>query len=154
MGIALDSHGNAWVVSYFNNTVIEIRQGGTIAGSFRLPGPLFPWADAVDGSDRVWVSGFSKPGVWLLCGANTAACPPGSSTGTLLSPPLGFYSAAMQHFTSIQIDASGNVWLSNNWSKVLTGGVGIVELIGMATPVCTPLIGLPANPVAARGCQH
>ena len=53
----------------------------------------------------------------------------------------------------MQIDQSGNLWLSNNWSKIdpPTGGVGIVELIGMATPVCTPLIGLPVRPAAGQG---
>jgi hypothetical protein len=104
----------------------------------------------------VWVADFGVTGVMLLCGADTAACPPGSSTGDLLSPKLGFRSAAIQHLTSVQIDQSGNVWLSNNWSKLhpKTGGTGIVEFIGMATPVCTPLIGLPVKPSAgqANGC--
>ncbi len=152
LGIALDAESNAWIVSYINNTVIEIRPNGTIARTVKLPGPFFPWSDAVDGSGRVWVAGFSKPGVWLICGTNAASCPKGSRTGTLLSPKSGFRSSAMQHFTSIQIDSSGNVWLSNNWSKILTGGDGIVELIGMATPVCTPLIGLPIRPKMTTSC--
>ena len=153
LGLALDSYGNAWVVSYVDSTVTEIRPDGTVAASFRLPGPFLPWGVAVDGSDRVWVSGFGKPGVWLLCGASTAACPPGSSAGDLLSPRLGFRSQALQHLTSVQIDQSGNVWLSNNWSKIdpPTGGTGVVELVGMATPVCTPLIGLPVKPAAGTG---
>jgi len=153
LGLALDSYGNAWVVSYIDSTVTEIRPGGTVAASFRLPGLFLPWGVAVDGSDRVWVSGFGKPGVWLLCGASTAACPAGSSAGDLLSPRLGFRSQALQHLTSVQIDQSGNVWLSNNWSKIdpPTGGTGVVELIGMATPVCTPLIGLPVKPAAGTG---
>lgn len=99
---------------------------------------------------------FGTPRVWLLCGADTAACPPGSSTGTILSPKLGIQSAAFQHFTSIQIDQSGNIWLSNNWSKLNppTGGVGIAEIVGAATPVCTPLTATAcprqtATPVAA-----
>jgi hypothetical protein len=94
------------------------------------------------------VAGFGTPRVWLLCGADTAACPPGSSTGTILSPKLGFQSAAFQHFTSIQVDQSGNIWLSNNWSTLNppTGGVGIAEIVGAATPVCTPLTPVPVRP--------
>jgi hypothetical protein len=97
------------------------------------------------------VAGFATPRVWLLCGADTAACPPGSSTGTILSPRLGFQSAAFQHFTSVQIDQSGNIWLSNNWSKLSppTGGVGIAEIVGAAAPVCTPLTPVPVQPSAA-----
>jgi hypothetical protein len=55
--------------------------------------------------------------VWLLCGADTAACPPGSTAGAIL-PQAGFQSAAFQHFTSIQVDQSGNIWLSINWSTL------------------------------------
>jgi hypothetical protein len=86
--------------------------------------------------------------VWLLCGATTSACPPGSATGAVLSPKLGFRSKAFQHFTSVQIDQAGNVWLSNNWSQLVppVGGTGIAEIVGAATPVCAPLTPLPAQP--------
>jgi hypothetical protein len=96
----------------------------------------------------VWVAGFVHPGVWLLCGVNTAACPPGSPTGAVISPKLGFRSRAFQHFTSVQVDQSGNVWLSNNWSQLVpkAGGTGIAEIVGAATPVCAPLTPLPVQP--------
>ncbi len=152
LGVALDQGGNAWVVSYFGNTVTQIAPNGTVARVVKLPGHSFRWGDAVDGSGRIWVAGFSRPGVWLVCGAKTASCPKGSRTGSVLSPKSGFTSSAMQHLTSIQIDQSGNVWLSNNWAGLLVGGVGVVELIGAATPVCTPLIGLPKQPSAAATC--
>jgi len=84
----------------------------------------------------------------LLCGANVSACPPGSTTGSVLSPLGGFRSKAFQHFTSIQFDQAGNVWLSNNWSKLVppVGGTGIAEIVGAATPVCAPLTPLPVQP--------
>ncbi|MHB6912701.1 LysM peptidoglycan-binding domain-containing protein [Streptomyces sp. DB-54] len=148
VGIALDSRGNAWVASLFNSTVTEIRPDGNIAGVHQLPRSVFPWSVAVDGQDRVWVAGFGNASVSLLCGTNTAACPPGASTGTVLSPAQGFRNKAIQHLTAVQIDASGNVWLANNWSKIIppTGGVGMVELVGLAAPVCTPLTPLPVRP--------
>ena len=152
LGLALDQGGYAWVVNYFGSTVTQIAPSGAVARVVKLPGHSFGWGDAVDGSGRVWVAGFSRPGVWLICGAETASCPKGSRTGSVLSPRSGFTSSAMQHLTSIQIDQSGNIWLSNNWSKILTGGVGIVELIGMATPVCTPLVGLPKRPSTTTAC--
>jgi hypothetical protein len=138
------------VANYFGSTVTKIRPEGTVAGDFQLPDGTLPWSQAVDGSDRVWVAGFARPAVWLLCGATTDACSPNSSTGTILSPPDGFASKAFQHFTSIQIDQSGNVWLSNNWSNLVppVGGVGIAEIVGAATPVCTPLTPLPVKPSA------
>jgi hypothetical protein len=151
LGLAIDSKNNAWVTSYFSSEVTEIRPSGTVAGVYHLAKTVLPWSEAIDGSDRVWVAGFGTPRVWLLCGADTAACPPGSSAGTILSPKLGFQSAAFQHFTSIQVDQSGNIWLSNNWSTLNppTGGVGLAEIVGVATPVCTPLTPVPVRPSTA-----
>jgi hypothetical protein len=148
LGLAIDSANNAWVVNFFSSTVTQIAPDGAIAGVVQLPRGTTPWAQAVDGSNRVWVAGFTRPDVWLLCGVTTSACPPGSATGTVISPRLGFRSKAFQHFTSIQIDQSGNVWLSNNWSNLVppVGGTGIAEIVGAATPVCTPLTPLPTAP--------
>jgi hypothetical protein len=151
LGTAIDSANNVWVTNYFSNSLTAIGPGGTVSGVYRLPRGTIPWANAVDGSGRVWVAGFVRPIVLLLCGADTSACPPGSATGTVLSPRLGFSSKAFQHFTSVQIDQSGNVWLSNNWSKLVppVGGTGIAEMVGAATPVCAPLMPLPVQPSSA-----
>ncbi|MFF8593628.1 LysM peptidoglycan-binding domain-containing protein [Streptomyces sp. NPDC015220] len=151
LGIAIDSRNNAWLNSYVNSAVTRLTPDGAVAGVYRLPENTLPWSVAVDGSDRVWVAGFLTPGVWTLCGADTTACPPGSATGALLSPPKGLRSKAMQHLTAVQIDQSGNVWLANNWSRVVppAGGTGLVELIGLATPVCTPLTPVPTRPSSA-----
>jgi hypothetical protein len=148
LGLAVDSQNNAWIANYFGSTITEIGPDGTVAGVYRLPRGTLPWAQAVDGSDRVWVAGFARHEVWLLCGATTSTCPPGSATGAVLSPKLGFRNRAFQHFTSVQIDQAGNVWLSNNWSKIVppAGGTGIAEIVGAATPVCAPLTPLPAQP--------
>jgi hypothetical protein len=39
-------------------------------------------------------------------------------------------------------------WLSNNWSTLNppAGGTGIAEIVGAATPVCTPLAPVPVRP--------
>jgi hypothetical protein len=152
LGLSIDSRNNAWVANYFGSAVTRIGPDGTVAGVYDLPRGTLPWSQAVDGSDRVWVAGFARHDVWLLCGVNTDACPPGSTTGAVLSPRLGFRSKAFQHFTSVQLDQSGNVWLSNNWSQLVppVGGTGIAQVIGAATPVCAPLMPLPARPSAAE----
>ncbi|MGW3492850.1 NHL repeat-containing protein [Streptomyces sp. NPDC001020] len=151
IGLALDSKGNAWTVNFFSSAVTRIRPDGTVAGVYRLLKRIFPWSVAIDGQDRVWVAGFGNSSVSLLCGVNSAACPRGSSAGTVLSPEQGFQNKAIQHLTAVQIDSSGNAWLANNWSRILppTGGVGLVELIGAAAPVCTPLTPLPTRPSSA-----
>ena len=40
----------------------------------------------------------------------------------------------------IAVDASGNLWISNFGSNILT------QFVGLAVPVRTPQIGLPAAP--------
>ena len=151
LGLAIDSQNNAWITNYFGSTVTEIEPDGTVAGVYQLPRGTIPWSNAVDGSDRVWVAGFAHPGVWLLCGVNAAACPPDSPTGAVISPKLGFQSKAFQHFTSVQVDQAGSVWLSNNWSQLVpkAGGTGIAQIVGAATPVCAPLTPLPVEPSSA-----
>jgi hypothetical protein len=153
LGLAVDSQNNAWNVNYFGSSVTELSSNGTVSGVYKLPKGTLPWSEAVDGSDRVWIAGFGRPAVWVLCGVNTAACPAGSAVGTILSPKPGFRSKAFQHFTSIQFDQSGNVWLSNNWSNLVppVGGTGVAEIVGAATPVCTPLQALPVKPSTTSG---
>jgi hypothetical protein len=152
LGIAMDSRNNVWVTSYFSSTIQEIAASGHITGQFKLPITAIPWSDAIDGSNRVWVAGFGTPNVWVLCGIDTQSCPPGSVTGSIISPRGGYHSAAFQHFTSVQLDQSGNVWLSNNWSQLVppVGGVGIAEIVGAATPVCTPLTPTPRGPTRTK----
>ncbi|GAA1259081.1 hypothetical protein GCM10009665_56510 [Kitasatospora nipponensis] len=50
----------------------------------------------------------------------------------------------------MQIDPSGNVWLTNNWQTVPLqsnpGGHELVVFVGLAAPVRAPLIGAPQRP--------
>jgi hypothetical protein len=151
LSTAVDANNNVWIANYFDSKITELRPDGAVAGAYKLPHGTAPWGDAVDGSGRISVAGFANPAVWLLCGSNKSACPQGATTGAIMSPKLGFRSKAFQHFTSVQVDQSGNVWLSNNWSQLVppVGGTGIAEIIGAATPVCTPLQPLPTPPASA-----
>jgi hypothetical protein len=88
-----------------------------------------------------------------LCGVRATTCPPGANTvGAPISPRrAGYASAVFEHITGVTIDPSGNVWLANNWTKgspleEFVGGNGMVQLVGAAAPVRTPLIGLPRKP--------
>ena len=43
------------------------------------------------------------------------------------------------------------MWAANNWSTLTppAGGDGLMEFIGLAAPVCTPLLGQPVVPSTA-----
>ena len=177
MGIATDSLGNIWVsnsgfirtpcdgsdvpslieVIGFtsaqdfvgrNASVTMIQPDGTPApdAPFKGGGLLLPWGIAVDGNDNVWVANFEGKRLSHFCGATPENCPPGLQTGDPIAPG-GYSSDALVRNTGVQIDPSGNVWLTNNWEILAIpqnpGGHEIVVFIGLAKPVNTPLIGPP-----------
>jgi hypothetical protein len=85
-----------------------------------------------------------------LCGASPENCPPGYKTGDPISPEGGYFFNGLKRNTAVQIDPSGNVWLTNNWEVFANtqnpGGHEIVVFIGLAKPVKTTLIGPPGQP--------
>jgi len=166
LGIAADSQGNMWVA---NSAAIDIpcpngsinftgkgKGSVTLIGSngvarpkpFTGGGLTTPWGIAVDGDDNVWVANFAGKRVSELCGTKPANCPPGTATGEPISPPEGYGFDGLARNTSVQIDPSGNVWITNNW-KIFPipganpGGYQMVVYIGLAGPLRTPLIGPP-----------
>ncbi len=147
-GLALDSGGNAWVSNWEPPSVTFIGPDGT-AHDFLIGGALSgPWGIAVDGGDHVWIAEFLSPAVVEVCGHLGGTCPGGASRGDVIAR---YEEPSFAHLTAIQIDSSGNVWVANNFALGTTpthviGGDGLVELIGVASPVKTPLLGLPESP--------
>ncbi|MCQ6555810.1 hypothetical protein NPS70_21795 [Streptomyces sp. C10-9-1] len=182
MGIASDSLGNVWVSNggvvvapcegttpamlaeavvdivtrHVDASVTMIRpDGSTPSEPFVNDGLFLPWGMAVDGNDTVWVSNFGGRRVANLCGARVSACPPGLTTGDPISPAdTGYTSDGLERNTAVQIDPSGNVWLTNNWRNVPVqtnpGGLEMVVFVGLAAPVRTPLLGPPRQPGGHR----
>jgi sugar lactone lactonase YvrE len=176
MGVASDSLGNIWVsnsgivrapcdgtdpptwiqvlelslaaeFSGKNASVTLINADGDPVGPFKGGGLLIPWGIAVDGNDNVWVANFQGKAVSQLCGAAPQNCPPGFETGDPISPGGGYFFDGLKRNTAVQIDPSGNVWLTNNWEIIADpenpGGHELVVFIGLAKPIQTPLIGPP-----------
>jgi hypothetical protein len=167
LGVAADSAGNMWVA---NSALVSVpcpkgilKSSGTgsvgLISSHGVPKPkpftgggiTHPWGIAVDGNDNVWVSNFVGQRVSELCGMKPVHCPPGTRTGQGLSPAGGYGFDGLVRNTSVEIDPSGNVWITNNWKlhpKPLKnpGGYQMVVYIGLAGPLRTPLIGPPRSP--------
>jgi streptogramin lyase len=148
-GMALDSAGNIWIASLLDSTVTWLGPDAKLKGQFRVPSIEGAWGLSVDGNDNVWVASFPSETVTQLCGRRVERCPEGAETGDPISPSLrGFTNGGLQHLTAVQVDQSGNVWVANNWAKIFptVGGDGLVEFIGAAAPVATPMIGPPRPP--------
>jgi sugar lactone lactonase YvrE len=169
LGAASDSLGNVWVSnsgvikipcssdetlevpppgSILDPSVVKVGPDGSLT-SYEGGGLTIPWGIAVDGDDNIWVANFTGQRLSHLCGARAATCPPGAIDGAI-SRDTGYPFDGLQRNTGVQVDPSGNVWLTNNWIKfpVQTDpfGDGLVVYLGMAAPVRTPLIGTPQRP--------
>jgi hypothetical protein len=131
-----------------NPSVVQVGPDGSVR-KFRGAGMTIPWGIAVDGDDNIWVANFTGERLSHLCGARADTCPK-RRAGAALSPDAGYSFDGLQRNTGVQIDPSGNVWLTNNWIKVPVQvdpfGDGLVVYLGMAAPVRTPLIGTPQQP--------
>ncbi len=146
-GIALDQGDNVWIANYYGNSVSLISAGtpttgtasaGAIlsAGAYTGLGSLLrPQGIAVDGAGNVWVANYRTPYLTELAGVSSGA------PGTSLTPAAGLGAdAGLLEAYGLALDASGNVWVSNQGSNTVT------KFIGLAVPVKTPLSGLPQAP--------
>jgi hypothetical protein len=138
-GLALDQSGNLWAANYYGNNISEISTtNGTVLsnGGFNAAGTIdHPQAIAIDGLGNLWIANFRQPYLTQLAGSSA------NSPGQTLSPNPGWApdSALLEAF-ALAIDASGNIWVSNEGSDTLT------EFVGLASPVKTPLSILPQTP--------
>jgi hypothetical protein len=113
--------------------VLEVTSAGTTySGTFGISGDglAAPVGIAIDGAGNLWVTDTSANAVFEV-----------STGGAVLSGTTGFTSGVLNGARGIAIDASGDAWVTNY------GGNNVLELIGVATPVITPIAaGLPSTP--------
>lgn len=135
-GMAVDLQNNIWVANYFGNSISELANTGTvISSSYNAGGVDHPQGIAVDAGDTVWVANYRGSSLTELAGANTA------SPGSAISPSTGLgVDADLLEPFALVIDASGNIWVSNQALNT------VVEYLGLAVPVKTPLVGPPQAP--------
>jgi hypothetical protein len=157
---SLDRFGHAWIPSYATAGVIyQIATTGTTPfyTSTQLTSASTkatldnPFGSAIDGNNNLWVT--------IRCGGPNNDCTkPGTNPSTLveinttnnlaISPPKNYSPVALStagvvfnEFTdplNVAIDPSGNLWITN-YDGTGTNGGEVVEIIGAAAPVVTPL---------------
>jgi len=148
LGNAVDMENDVWISNNGSSSVAVLDSSGrAVLGSPISGGGIrLPWGVAVDGNDNVWVANFSgtAPRVSEVCGRR-ARCPRGLAAGAAISPASGYASRLLQRLTAVAIDASGNVWVCDNWRPIPIqtnpGGDGVVEFVGLAGPVGWPMSG-------------
>ncbi len=140
--IAIDASGNAWAANESGNSLSKFSNSGVSSGNYTGGGLSEPNAIAIDGAGNIWAANDNS---------SAYSISEISNTGTIISPSTGYASALFGQYlspNSIAVDGSGNVWLACNISS--SGPVStvptVLELIGAATPVITPIAaGLPST---------
>jgi hypothetical protein len=120
-GIALDAGNNAWIANFNSSSVSELNNTGSpLSGpGYVTPAPVS--SIAIDGNNTVWT-------------ANTdGSISHVATNGAPLSPSAGYISAGATGEVGIAIDASGNVWTTDNYVN------SIFEYVGAAAPAVVPL---------------
>ncbi len=133
--IAIDAGGYVWFPG--NATLIELSSSGdSLSPGFGYKGGgLGATSVAIDGGGNIW-TGNIAPGNGLQGGVSEL-----DNSGFPLSPSTGYTAAGLNNTAALAIDPSGNVWVTDT-----DGSGSVVELIGAAVPVRTPLIGPPTTP--------
>jgi streptogramin lyase len=129
------SQGHVWTANYYTSTVseLELMNDGkvtVISTGYTGGGLKSPNGISIDGAGNVWVANLDGNTITELEGAN------GANPGAALSSSGGIGGdAKLSRPYGIAIDASGNVWVSNEGSSTIT------QFLGAAAPVKTPLLG-------------
>jgi streptogramin lyase len=134
--IAVDQAGDVWLADYSTSSVVELASTGSILQTLPgVGGVYYPAGLAIDGGGNVWVTNFYGNNISGLTGANSGP------TSSAISPSYGFgLDAGLSTPLGLALDASGDVWVAGY------GNNAVVQFVGLASPIATPLLGPPAKP--------
>ncbi|MES2392654.1 MAG: NHL repeat-containing protein [Acidobacteriota bacterium] len=141
--VAIDANGYVWTANggipsvsqlYGSNAVTPNNPGDGVSGNDGYSGGGImqgPSGIAIDGVGNVWVAN-DGGGVAALYGSNATAP---NNPGDGMAPGVQYTSGGIfGNAEGIAVDGSGNVWVADG------GGYQVVELVGAAYPVVTPLV--------------
>lgn len=147
---SIDASGNGWIANQAaTGTIYKITSGGTSTTlTSSSTGATLTWTfgSAVDGNGNIWFA--NRCGNYGGCGGGTginSIIEINGSNNLAISPPANYipetqYPATATSLTkmlddslNLAIDPSGNLWVTNYI------GNSVVEIIGSAAPVVTPL---------------
>jgi streptogramin lyase len=134
--IAVDRNENVWVSDYSASALVELNSSGTVLQTLASVGGLYyPETLTIDGAGAVWAANYHGNSFSAVTGAT------GGASSTVISPSTGFgVDAGLILPFGIALDASGNVWVTS------FAGNAVVQFVGLATPVKTPVLGPPSLP--------
>jgi hypothetical protein len=146
--IANDSAGDTWVTNntYPSSSVYKFANDGTIlspASGYTGGGLSNPLGVAIDGAGNAWVT---SDHIEVIGGVSTvvSSLVELNNSGTIVSGATGYNLPAIGYPLGDAVDGSGDVW-------TVFGESYVVETVGVATPVVTPLsLGLKNGTLGVR----
>ena len=137
-GLKVSSGGKVWIGNFDNNnrvTAIGV-DGSPIAGAPYNAGGVGTVTNlTLDGLQHPWVSNFPSHSLTALKNDGTPLYPD-SDVGQ-----SGLIAQSLTGPRAVAIDPSGNVWTAGGSSTY-----NVVEMVGIAAPTKTPVIGPPVVP--------
>jgi hypothetical protein len=95
-----------------------------------------PHSIAIDGSGSAWIVNFTSDQAIAIVELSTS--------GSVLSGASGLLKNGPYYSDAIAVDCSGDVWVTAYGNRV-------IEMVGVASPVVTPLVvGLDNNMLGTR----
>jgi hypothetical protein len=137
--LAIDASGNIWIAD--GAGVLKLSNSGVLLS------PSLGYTGGGSNGDTTAVAIDGAGNAWALNVNNTFI--EYSNSGTALSPTTGYKSSFGSLisgfvYNDLAIDGSGNVWGASNGNFAV-----IIEFVGAAVPVITPIAaGLPSTPTA------
>ncbi len=145
IGVSLDNADNVWTIDNQSNAVSILygASGTAVSPSAGYTLGLYQAAIiAIDGLSTAWIANCRG-----FCGAGSQFPDDVvhlNSSGAVLSGQNGYQDTHFATVGATAIDASGNLWVTNN------SGASITELLGVAAPIKTPITAGASNSIGSR----
>jgi hypothetical protein len=158
---AIDAEGNVWVSAIFPSGVVKLVELSSLGAVLSVPNGFSigtvaslggNFGVAIDGDGNVWIPLASSPAL-APAGSSVPGVVEVSKSGAILSGSNGYQSGSLYYPDRVAIDPSGDVWVdSHSPAPTPLGATArIVELIGIAAPVVTPIAaGVKNNTLGTR----
>ncbi len=136
-GISVSPSGDIWVANNGSGNVIELSSSGSVlfTSSTSSGGLNGPEDAVVDSAGNVFVTDTSGTSISEF-----------TSAGTAISPATGYKGGGLTAPYAEALDGSGNLWTQSNG----TTGSNVVEFVGIASPVVTPIVANLLSPYGAH----
>jgi len=146
VAIAVAGTGDIWIGNEGNTSPydISILNGSGVTqttGSTGLSGGGLddPWGLAIDGADDVWLANFEGKSLSEFSPSQVPVTSATGYQGLWLNPSNQTLGPALNEPEGLAIDSSGNIWVAD------AGNNNVVEFVGAAAPVATPLVYATKN---------